>query len=346
MKRFLFPGFLFFALLMAATSGLSATIPQRLVVLPVLFIPKDVHVSEQELKNYADKLQSHLKLAQDKYKALLETDTFAISEKKYNFCHAAHDSAFYDLQVEKQALSAAGRGKPVAMDCSHIMAKELLDWNHDNRMDSRTVYLMLFMRPNNQAPGSHPFGGARTFNGPPNTGGGYVELEMYGLLHDDTGRFQSTLVHELGHGFGLLHVDSFGYNISTNDSVMSYNTKHWTKGLQPSPAGAFNPEEYYMLSLNKLAFPNFRFIENKHNPQHKSMKDVESHHLGPMDPSIGPFRQVVGKGYELFHNGKRVNGPETVFWTRSEAQKNCQLNAQNSKNVKIECRYDGVRFYP
>jgi len=101
-----------------------------------------------------------------------------------------------------------------------------------------------------------------------------------------------------------------------------------------------------MLSLNKLAFPNFRFIENKHNLQHKSMKDVESHHLGPMDSSIGSFRHVAGKGYELFHNGKRVNGPETVFWTRSQAQKNCQNNAQSNTKVKIECRYDGLKFYP
>ncbi|MGA2939348.1 MAG: hypothetical protein ABSF52_19935 [Syntrophobacteraceae bacterium] len=40
MKRFLFPGFLFFTLLMVATSGLSASVQDRLVVLPVLFIPE------------------------------------------------------------------------------------------------------------------------------------------------------------------------------------------------------------------------------------------------------------------------------------------------------------------
>jgi len=343
MKRSLFLGFVFLTLLLAATSGSSAPAPQRLVVLPVLFIPKDARISEGELRAAADLLQSHLKLAQDTYKALLETDTFAISERKYNFYHAAHDSAFYDLHVEKKALIASGRGKPEAMNSSHIMAKELLDWNHDNRMDSRTVYLSFFVRPNNQAPGGHAFGGGRTLNGAPNTGGGYVEIEMYWLLHDKTSHIQSTLVHELGHSFGLPHVDAFGYDIGTNDSIMSYNKKHWTSGLQPSPGG-FNPEDYYLLSLNKLAFPNFRFIENKHNPQHKSMKDVGGPHLSPMDSSIGPFRHVPGKGYELFFNGKLVSGPETVFYTLPQAQNNCY--AQKKTNVKVECRYDGVRFYP
>ncbi|MGC9964770.1 MAG: hypothetical protein ABSE08_05140 [Syntrophobacteraceae bacterium] len=343
MKRSGSPGFLLLMLLMVGTSGWTSPMPQRLVVLPVFFIPTDASISERELRSAADVLQSHLQLAQNKYKALLETDTFPISDRKYNFCHAAHTSAFYDLHGRKKALNAGDQVKPEDMDASHLIVKEILDWNHDNRMDSRTVYLTLFVRPNNQAPGSHSFGGGRTFNGPPNMGGGYVEMEMYSLLYDKPYPFQSTVVHELGHGFGLLHVNCFGYDMSTNGSIMSYNLKHHTKGLQPS-AGTFNAEDYFILSQNKLAFPNFSFVESKHNPQHKSLKNV---YMGIMHGYIGPFRRVPGKGYELFFNGKQVNGPETVFYALPQARENCGKNAANNKtNAKIECRYDGVRFYP
>lgn len=46
-------------------------------------------------------------------------------------------------------------------------------------------------------------------------------MEMSSLLHDKLYTFPSTLVHELGNTFGLTHVNCFGYDISTNGSMMS-----------------------------------------------------------------------------------------------------------------------------
>jgi hypothetical protein len=46
-------------------------------------------------------------------------------------------------------------------------------------------------------------------------------MEMSSLLHDKPYTFASTLVHELAHTFGLTHANCFGYDISTNGSMIS-----------------------------------------------------------------------------------------------------------------------------
>jgi len=227
------------------------------------------------------------------------------------------------------------------------MAKELLDWNGDNRMDSRLVYLSLFVRSGNHPPERRKFGGGRTFNGPPGTGGGYVELEMSSLLRDAPYPFQSTLVHEIGYAAGLAHVDCAGYDLSANGSIMSYNPAHHSKGLQPAAAdGTLNPEEYYTLSLNKGMFPLFSYRPSLHNPRRKSLGSVERCFLGSMSASIGEFRRVPGRGYELYHDGRLVSGPETMFYSATQARKNCQFNLWRNTHVRVECRYDGVKFQP
>ncbi len=94
------------------------------------------------------------------------------------------------------------------------------------------------------------FEGGRTFNGPPGSGGGYIQMEYTSLTGDHLYPFQSTLVHEIGHACGLLHVDSFGYDMQTNESLMSYNLSHHSNGMRQSDTpGIFNPEDYCLLSL-------------------------------------------------------------------------------------------------
>ena len=51
---------------------------------------------------------------------------------------------------------------------------------------------------------------------------------------DRAPNFQSTLRHELGHAFGLVHVDVYKYDMKTNRSVMAYNSAHRTNRFQES----------------------------------------------------------------------------------------------------------------
>ena len=62
MSKIMFRGFFLFLFLMVATSKSSAWTPQRIVVFPVFFIPKDVQILEQELKKDATCLIRNLKL--------------------------------------------------------------------------------------------------------------------------------------------------------------------------------------------------------------------------------------------------------------------------------------------
>jgi hypothetical protein len=90
-----------------------------------------------------------------------------------------------------------------------------------------------------------------------------IQLELQYLTDDYP--FLSTLIHELGHAFGLDHADCHGYDMDTNGSMIASNTRLWSNGFNLSvPPPVFNPEEYLMLAQNKLAFPNFNFIPALH----------------------------------------------------------------------------------
>ncbi|MFK5978126.1 MAG: hypothetical protein QM488_04500 [Rhizobiaceae bacterium] len=56
----------------------------------------------------------------------------------------------------------------------------------------------------------------------------------------------------------------------------------------------------------------------------------------------GPIPVPAARGFELFWNGKKVNGPDAQNFTRSQANSACQQNQRSG--VRVECRFNGVSF--
>lgn len=335
MNRLYIAGLIGIIVVIALVSFSSAVSAEaRLVVQPVFFLPTDnATYSREEMSRFSDLLFAHLNLASEHWRRILRTDTFEITRDGARVYFARRPGSYYTM--------------PKAADAAHLMLKELFDEYGDNRNTSRFIYLVIYARPAGALQGEI-LGGARTMNGMPGTGGAFAHLELSSLLTDKPYPFQSTLVHELGHAFGLTHPSCYGYPLSENDSVMSYNPRHHSRGLPASPGpGELNPEEYYAIALNRLAFPSFVFNPAVHNPRNKPLDHaVESCFLGEMSPYIGVISQKRSVGYELYFNGQRVNGPDAKFYSWGQALANCQYNITSKPNIKVECRFDGRAFRP
>jgi len=108
-----------------------------------------------------------------------------------------------------------------------------------------------------------------------------------------------------------------------------------------------NPEDYSVLSLNKRAFPDFRYSAEKHNPGGKDLGNIERCFLGPMAEFIGSIHAVDDMGFELFMDGKKASGPTAAFYTRPQALRTCRWNHEHyGKNIRVECRYNGDLLNP
>ena len=85
------------------------------------------------------------------------------------------------------------------------------------------------------------------------------------------------LQHELGHSFGLLHPEAYGYDMETSPSIMSYNKAHHTHDFQPSPTpGIFIPEDLRALAMNKKEFPHFSYTPvGKISPKTPSLPPMD-----------------------------------------------------------------------
>jgi hypothetical protein len=99
----------------------------------------------------------------------------------------------------------------------------------------------------------------RPFNRGFNGGGGLVYMSSR-CLDGNPPWFQSALQHELGHSFGLVHINAYGYDQYKNLSIMSYNkSMRWNGIRPPKTPGVLIPEDLRALAKNKKVFPNFSF---------------------------------------------------------------------------------------
>jgi hypothetical protein len=233
--------------------------PKEVKVLPLFFVPKGE--SPPTARQSADLLK-HIIWAQTRYKQLLKGhDTFALAKDKPEVYLAERDLAHYRSQDQGAA--------PQIVD-------ELLRHYKYNRYNCPLIFVAVVVNPHD----GFPAGGARPLNGGINSGGGIVELSSYGL--DQAANFQSTLQHELGHSFGLPHVDVYGYDMDTNPSLMSYNPTHHTDGFKPSKTpGILIAEDIRALALNRRVFPRLRFDPKSDVPQGYTMQKIVT--LGPME---------------------------------------------------------------
>lgn len=211
--------------------------PSKVEVLPVFFVPKNVNGPVQLQK---DKLKQHILWSQERYHEMMKfRSTFELADSTPHVYHAINNDAFYKSQADGGASQ---------------YVNELLTHYGYTRFDCPYIFLVVYMSPNTL----FPVGGGRPINAGFNTGGGVIILSSYEL--DNTPNFQSTLQHELGHSFGLPHVNTYGYDMNTNSSIMSYNLSHHTNYFNPSPTpGILIPENLRDLSLNKLVFPDMYF---------------------------------------------------------------------------------------
>lgn len=263
------------------TADVEALLPRsqgrRLAVVPVLFIPSDnTALTPEVIERDSALFIAHLVTTQKFYRNQLEDDTFKIAGSAVMIHRARHSDAYYTSRLRPQKGEA---------DAAHVILTELFAARNENRNNSQSIYVVLYARTQKHKPDTPFFGGGRTFNGAPGSGGGSLELELSSLASDFPYSFQAALIHELGHTFGLVHVDCFGYDQNKNESVMSYDKRWGTHGLSISP-GRLNPEDFFLLGQNKLAFPHFRYDAAKHDPKHQRRHNPACK-LGSMTSHIG-----------------------------------------------------------
>jgi hypothetical protein len=236
----------------------SAEPPPRVQVRPVFFAPSDEAEPTAEQKR---RLARHLDWCRRRYGEMLRGgDDFTVADGP----PLVHRSRIPLAELR----AAPEHGAP-------RLAGELLAATHTNRFNCPYVFVIVVMNPHDD----FPIGGGRPLNGGYNTGGGIVILSSFAL--DGVPNFQSTLQHELGHAFGLPHVDVYGHDMKTSDSIMSYNPAHHTRGMRSSPnPGILTPEDLRGLSFNRRAFPNFTFRPARDVPAGYALAPAVP--LGPM----------------------------------------------------------------
>lgn len=257
--------------------------PKTVRVLPVVLVPKgarDPKRSELEL------LSKHLTWSQTRYREMLGgQDTFSIEKDNPDIVPLSRPLSYYRKLPKPKAAPA--------------WTDEVLTHYELSRFNCPYVFLMVVMNDQDR----FPVGGGRPINGGINRGGGILVISMFALTKMPN--FQSTLRHELGHAFGLPHVNVYGYDMKSNRSIMSYNPRHKTNGLRESKSpGVLIAEDLRALSLNRRVFSKL-----KSGP--KLAKRIVT--LGPMEiPNRPNYElQVTTTAGEKFGSAvKHITGTE------------------------------------
>lgn len=220
------------------TSAADFAPPQQVKVLPIFLVPVGAKAPTPLER---DVFVRHLQWTQQWYKKSLKNrDTFEIARLKPEVVALPKPLAFYRDE---------SNGDKAMLWTAHLL-------NHFNvsRFTCEWIFCCVIMNPAD----NWPAGGAGPINGGFNRGGGYVEMSSYNLDRPDN--FQGTLRHEIGHAFGLKHVDTYGYDQRSGNSVMSYNQDHRTKGFIESKTPAkLIPEDVRGLAFNHMVFSKLKF---------------------------------------------------------------------------------------
>ena len=303
------------------------TPPARVKVLPVFFVPRGQMTPSTE---QIETVMQHVWRAQARYGELLGGDTFTVADEGPNVYASSHPVSFY-------------RDLPTG-SASQFVGEMLADLRY-NRYNCPYVFLVLI---SNDDP-TFSRCGARPLNGGHNDGGGIVEITCNFALPDGFQKehpagLQNTVQHELGHGFGLVHPDAYGYGLMTSDSHMSYNPALYTDGFVPRQrAGELIPEDRRALAENKRVFAEYRFDPAKDVPAGYVLKDAVT--FPPMDlPGQGVIAgqdkgPVVDAKIPLLvkvrleHDGEQTGAQDA--WVGSQGKRQAMLGFSVTMPEKI-----------
>ncbi len=212
-------------------------VPEMVKIKPVFFVPK---YERGPTKTQVAKLTRHLRLARKVFRQMLKNrDTFQIEEGGPIIVQGRGAMSSYKSESQRTI---------TYQPLSEIFAK--CRWN---RFNCPYVLVIVMMNSRDKV----PRGAGRPFNRGFNSGGGLVVISSWSLDHNPV--FQGTLQHELGHSFGLVHVEAYGYDQRNNPSIMSYIQNPWNGFTPTRYRGRLIPEDFRALAKNKKVFPNFYF---------------------------------------------------------------------------------------
>lgn len=269
-------------------------LPEKVTVMPVFLLPPGI---SRPIRQESSLVMRQLTWAQESYRKFLGgRDTFSISKKAPDVIRLPKGVDYY---------KSLPKG-----DAACEVVSLLLKYYKTNRFNCPWVFCCVMVNRQD----NWPYGGGRPINGGYGRGGGVVMVSSYEVnrsVESDKSpmHFQTTLRHELGHAFGLPHVDVYGYDQRTTPSIMAYYRPFRAVAFREATESArFLPEDIRGLALNSRVFSALKIDQPKDIP-----RDYKLHPrvipLGPMTlPGQPPFEPV----YETESGAHRMSSVENL----------------------------------